>query len=115
MAPSLIFEFSYKGIIFPANIIKIWGTQATIKAGESVLPCSQTLYFLFKARRPVENSCVEVRGLLSNGTTLTVRKFRRLAVQSSVWTERKYWREPCEQSAREIVQPVKNSSCDWWM
>ena len=32
----------------------------------------------------------------SHGTALTVQKFRRLAVQSSSWTERKCWTVPCE-------------------
>ena len=40
-------------------------------------------------RGSVENSCVLV--LRSHPTTLNVREFRRLAVQSSMWTERKYW------------------------
>lgn len=34
----------------------------------------------------------------SYGTILTVRKLRHLAVQSSVWTERKYWTVPGEKS-----------------
>ena len=37
---------------------------------------------------------------LSLGTTLTEPKLRRLAVQTSVWTERKYWTVPCERSVR---------------
>ena len=36
----------------------------------------------------------------SHGTNLTVPKFRRLAVQSSVRTERKYWTFPCEGTVR---------------
>ena len=48
--------------------------------------------------RPAEISCVEL--FRTHEATLTVRKFRRLAGQSSVWTERKYWRVPCERSAR---------------
>ena len=36
----------------------------------------------------------------SHGITLTVRKFRRLAVQSSVWTKRNYWTVPCKWSVR---------------
>ena len=31
---------------------------------------------------------------------LTVRQFKGLAVQSSVWTKRKYWMIPCERSVR---------------
>ena len=31
---------------------------------------------------------------------LTVQKFRRQAIQSSVWTERKYWTVPCERGVR---------------
>ena len=34
----------------------------------------------------------------SYGTILTVRKLRHLTVQSSVWTERKYWTVPGEKS-----------------
>ena len=37
---------------------------------------------------------------LSLGTTLTKRKLRRLAVETSVWTERNYWTVPCERSVR---------------
>ena len=36
--------------------------------------------------------------LRSHGPTLTVRKFRRLAAQISVWTDRKCWTVSCEQS-----------------
>ena len=36
----------------------------------------------------------------SHGPTLTKRTFRRLDVQSSVWTEQKYWTVPCEPSVR---------------
>ena len=38
-------------------------------------------------------------GVFSHGTTLTVRKFGRLAVTISVWTERKCWTVLCERSA----------------
>ena len=45
--------------------------------------------------------------LRSHGPTLTVRKFRPLAAQISVWTDRKYWTVPREQSVCQIFQPVE--------
>ena len=48
--------------------------------------------------RPIENWCVQV--FRSHGTKLSVWKFGRLALQSPVWTERKYWTVSCEPSVR---------------
>ena len=38
------------------------------------------------------------------GITLTVRKFRRLVVQSPLWTARKWWAVPCEPSSRSKIR-----------
>ena len=52
--------------------------------------------------------------LLSLGPTLTARKFRRLAAQISVWTNRKYWTVPCEQSVLLNFSASRNSSETVW-
>ena len=51
----------------------------------------------------------------SQGKTITVRKYRRLVVQSSVWTDRKYWTVPYVRSAPSNIQPVDNSSDAVWV
>ena len=52
--------------------------------------------------------------LRSHGPTLTVRKFRPLAAQISVWTDRKYWTVPREQSVLSNFSAGRNSSDTEW-
>ena len=52
--------------------------------------------------------------LRSHGPTLTVRKFRPLAAQISVWTDRKYWTVPREQSVLSNFSAGWNSSDTEW-
>ena len=46
--------------------------------------------------QPLENLCGIYKVSRSNQTTTTVGKFRCVAIQSSVWTEQKFWMVPCE-------------------
>lgn len=64
--------------------------------------------FLDTVRSPSKEAHTNVKLLVklhgtawkSGRTTLTVRKFGRLAVQRSVWTKPRYWTVPCERSDR---------------
>ena len=50
----------------------------------------------------------------SHGIILTVRKFRRLAVQSSVWTERKYWTVLCVRNIHTFITASQIIFFSWF-
>ena len=66
------------------------------------------LEFSLAGKRRVHWLIKQITNTYRNHFTETIFHTKiALAVQSSVWTERKYWTVPCEQSFRSSFQPVE--------
>ena len=67
----------------------------TVVVANRLMYCTRRIFDRFKIRA--------FRCSVYTKPISLVRKFRRLAVESSVWTERKYWTAPCERIVRSGI------------